>query len=348
MLGDTLHTFGGGLYTSGAPLQTVFTENTRTAQAVNCALTVEDPIPRADSYPAAGPLSRSVAITLRATGTSPRLSVPRPSLTPNTIGFALTGDTRTLPGAGEDSVISSGLETLRGAREVRARLRVENIDIDIITDGMDWSGGAALPVSDSPNLRTDLTAGAEDIAAALLEKLPNMLPRHVIDWTLQTGAPEQDPPFTTTPVPVWTPCDIADTALAQAGLDPATEKDRGGSGDEHSCEWQGEGFFISARSSARRFRESMYQLGLYTGFRPVTVAGRPALNIDSASLGDSGCELAFDAPQGQRNGNTLGVVQVQAWSSGAAGHRVTGRDALCAQLIRVAQVLVPYLPAGRS
>lgn len=39
---------------------------------------------------------------------------------------------------------------------------------------------------------------------------------------------------------------------------------------------------------------------------------------------------------------------MQAWSGGAAGHRVTGRDALCAQLIRVAQVLVPYLPAGRS
>ncbi|MFB8005030.1 DUF3558 family protein [Nocardia sp. NPDC056000] len=347
-LGETLHKFGGDLYVSGTPLQTGFTENTRTAQAVNCALTVEDPMPRADAYPAAGPLSRSVAITLRATGTSPRFSVPRPSLTPNTIGLAPTGDTRALPGAGVDSVISSGLETLRGAREVRARLRVENIDIDISAAGMDWSGGAALPVSDSPNLNTDLTNGAEDIAAALIDKLPNMLSRSAIDWTLQPGAPENDPPFTTTRVPVWNPCDIADSALAEAGLNPATAKDHGDNGDDHSCDWQGDGFYVSARSSALRFRESIFQLGLYTSFRPVTVAGRPALDIDSASFGDSGCELAFDAPQGQRNGNTVGIIELQAWSSGPAGQRMTGRDALCGQLIRVAQGLVPYLPAGRA
>lgn len=348
MLEVSLRQFTGTLYKPENRMQTVFTNNTQMVQGVGCAVTFEDPMPRDESYPAAGPLSRSARIELRAGGESPRLSGYRPSVTPNTIGLSPDGDTRPLPGAGDDSVISSGFDTLRNARQVRARFRIDNIDIDITTTGMDWSGSKTLPLMDSPSLKADLTAGAEQIAATVIQNLPKTLPRSTIDWTLQPTAPKEDPPFTPTPVAVWNPCGIPESALTQAGLDPASKKDSGTGSDEHSCDWQADGYFVSIRSAARRFREEIYQTGMYQGFRPVTVAGRPALNADNTSLGDIGCELAFDAPQSQRYGDVLGLVEVFAWSSGKTGHRVTGRDALCAELTRVAETLVPHLPAGRS
>lgn len=350
MLGEPLREFAGDLHRPNSRMHTQFTENTQIAQGLTCTIAFDDPMPRGDSYPAAAPMARFVAIKLRATGESPtNWQLLRRSVEPDSIELGRVGEPTRLAGVGDDAV-SWAARTYQDALQVRVRSRVSNIEFDVTTSGMDWSGGVALPLSDAPNLSADLSVGAEKIATALARGLPITLPLTTIGWTLQPAAPERDDtPVTRAPVPVWDPCTIPDSALLEAGLDPASRESRGSSeSEEHSCHWEADGFSVHVDSTAQGFRETVYGAERYTGFRPVTVGGRPSLILDSTSHGDRGCGLGFDAPQGEKYSGTVGMVEMNAWIYKSIHRREMSRDALCAALTRVAGALVQHLPPDRG
>ncbi|MCP9618907.1 DUF3558 domain-containing protein [Nocardia otitidiscaviarum] len=351
MLEASLHAFAGDLYSADSRMQTQYVVNNKMVQGVTCALTMDQPVPRTDSYPAAGPLARSVTIQLSAVGESPtHWTMLRTSATPDSLGMDETSEATPLPGIGDTAILWTGRDWLDAAK-ARARARISNIDIDVTTSGMNWSGGPQMPVTDSTDLTKDLSEGAEQITAALVRGLQDTLPQKTIGWTLQPGAPEDDdPPATTDLVQVWDPCTLADSAITSAGLDIASKEDRGTVlADSASCRWDGNGFTLDVESTAaQRFTQLIYQHPThYTGFQPVTVGGRRALRVDSTSHGDTGCMLAFDIPQGVRGGGTVGMVRMQAWASRPSYSGGMGHAAVCDALTGIGEVLAPHLPPGR-
>ena len=82
---------------------------------------------------------------------------------------------------------------------------------------------------------------------------------------------------------------------------------------------------------------------MFTQPRPVMVGNRRALAVNSDLPDDPRCTLLFDIPQGTtQDGIKTGVVQVEA-STDTPGNR----DALCAELTRLAVPLSQHFPAGR-
>ncbi|WP_157533677.1 DUF3558 family protein [Nocardia otitidiscaviarum] len=350
LLEPQLRDFAVGLHRPDTPMQTQYVENARIVQGVTCAITYDDPMPDGENYPAAGPLSRSLTLTLRATGESRTHWAKTRTVRPDTVGLERIDGPTQLSGVGDDAVLVAGFRSLVDTAEARIRARVHNVEIEVNTSGMDWAGGPSMPVTDSPSLRTSLSTAAKQLTTAIAGALPQLSPPTTIGWTLQPSAPENDDsPPDTSPITVWDPCSIPESAVTQAGLDPTSKESSPGVHEESArCEWAGQGFSLVLESEARLFRSDIYgHPDWRTGFTPVVVGGRTAVFVDSVSHGDTGCMLAFDVPQGVRWGGTVGIVAMEAWASRPSYSGGMGRPALCDALHRVADVLVPHLPPGR-
>ncbi|GAB4583873.1 hypothetical protein Ntsu_17050 [Nocardia sp. IFM 10818] len=139
---------------------------------------------------------------------------------------------------------------------------------------------------------------------------------------------------------VWDPCVLPESAIADAGLDPATENRYATADHERSCSWRGDWYSVSIVSRAAAFDSAFYDPEQYTNPEPVTVNGRRAVLLHWASGSEHFCDLALDAPQAVNgNGRTVGVILLEATTN-----EIGRRHALCAELTRLASPLVPHLP----
>ncbi|MGK8555789.1 hypothetical protein [Nocardia gipuzkoensis] len=252
------------------------------------------------------------------------------------------GAPRRLWNVGDDAIVWTE-EPRAGEFSVRTRSRVDNLSISVTTSGKDWSGGQTFPTADSANLREDLGSGAESITAAVARSLPATLPRATLefDWSGSSTSTGTSTTTTIPPPPVWDPCALPESAVAAAGLDPASKKPHDGI-DRKGCRWRGDWYDVDVTSSAESFEDAFYDAGKYTRPRPMTVGERPTLMLHWELDSDYFCDLALDAPQGERLGVEVGVVLIEA-STNVKGRR----NELCIALARLADPLVRHVPPGR-
>ncbi|MEV0076028.1 DUF3558 family protein [Nocardia neocaledoniensis] len=307
-----------------------------------CSLTAEDPVPTGDRMPSSGAMSRTatVALTLNTfprlegSSSSPKTSSLRELTTP-TSGVSAPV---MLPGVGDDAVIWLEQRTSNTVK-AEARAVVANIHIRVTTSGYDWAPG--FPSGDTAQLRGDLRAGAESIIAVVARAIPARLPTTVLEERPQelSVAPTE----TSNPsAPVWDPCTLSN-ALAEFGLT------RGGgdnmsSTDSKSCYWKASWYNLTVESTGEWFARRFYDEDRYAAPTPVVVGGRPALRLYWAQdSGDYFCDLAFDVPQGERDGAVVGTVLIEVNTGVKSGLR----EEACAQLTKIADAVAGQLPPGR-
>ncbi|MGW4843216.1 DUF3558 domain-containing protein [Nocardia brasiliensis] len=153
----------------------------------------------------------------------------------------------------------------------------------------------------------------------------------------KTTAPGTD---TDRPAGSWNPCDIADSALASAGLNGASEQQVPNPGfpAEKSCKWQTiDGaleFYVSAYGKPVG---ELRQTGKYVDFSSVTVAGRKSQQFRAAQDGHKrGCYIAVPASFG---GDIL-LLASRIWNPQG------GTDGFnsCDDAQRIANSLVNHIP----
>ncbi|WP_280420133.1 DUF3558 family protein [Nocardia carnea] len=340
--GDTLHRFAGDLPIVDARLVTTSEFDTGVGQTLTCTVTYEDPIPHLDRVSTPEPLSRTARIDLLVwtnpavlgqTTTSAETEPTSASEAPTPIrGLGDQADIRTLP-IGKNQV-AVGVRTMLG-----------NLAVNVHTQGLNWSGESGTPpTGDSPVLRNDLASGAESIAAALVDNLSVSLSRTTFppeSATASVGSTTSTLTTPTAPQPMWDPCTIPDADVAAAGLNPQSEKTGTPKPEVAQCRWTGPSHDVAVFTRNRRYTDWAY--GVFTQPRPVMVGDRRALlAVPGDVAANASCTLLFDIPQGTQDGIETGVVEVQA-STETPGNR----DALCADLIRLAVPLTQHLPAGR-
>ncbi|MFD4439120.1 DUF3558 family protein [Nocardia sp. NPDC058519] len=302
-----------------------------------------DPVPAGDVMPVAGPLLRTVTIELsRGPVLLPQIHITRPPMASNAVEREHFSAPRRLDGIGDDAMIRD--QDQAGAMRSWATAVLGNVSLEVVTSGMDWSGGATPPVWRSLTMRDDLSSGAEAILADLARELPESLPVATSEPPSTSTAP---PSVTTTavPVPVWNPCGIPESAIAAAGLDPS-KKENGTGG---RCRWHGDGYTVEILAGAEPFHEVYYShYGWYPTPRPIKIRDRPALMVAKAFGGagadvdDGYCELGFDTPFGTKNGIPTGRVSIELWDT-------VDREpaAVCKDLARLAEPLVAHIPPSR-
>ncbi|MCP9622939.1 DUF3558 domain-containing protein [Nocardia otitidiscaviarum] len=339
---EVLREYIGDLYRTDKRLQTLETKIDNMYRRVRCILVLEDPVPHGSSAPEAGPMSRTVEIGLM-------VDVPLPAITTTMRpagGFGSRVDTTApLPGVGDEALSWTGSGFLD--RDVAgASAQVGNLRIDVEVVGMDWTGGDAVPVYSSRYMKADLRSGAESIVAALARELPATMPQTTFDRTLPPVSAVSTPLREPSAISVWDPCTIPDSAIAQVGLDPAAKATKVFSllDDAKTCGWETDDYTFSVSAGANRFTSVFYYPGHYPSFQSITVGGRQAMSLPDAISEGNQCNLAFDAPQGERYAAAVGVVEMTVRSRDY-DHR--DRDALCTKLFRIADPLVQYLPPGR-
>ncbi|WP_194289870.1 DUF3558 family protein [Nocardia macrotermitis] len=334
--GDELRQFAGSLPTAGAQLVNTFKNDTWVGDTLNCTVIYEDPIPHPDKVSTPESLSRTVTINL--------LTVTTPAIAGQTTTTTAASPASTpVRGIGDQATLTA-LPLEKNQAQMRLDTKLDNLSLEIDTQGLNWSGASgAAPTGDSPELRKDLTSSAESIAKALIHHLSETLPRKTFrpDAATTTSAPT---PATTTkpaPQPVWDPCTIPDADLAAAGLNPQSKK--ADSPDTHSgrCWWTSPSYHVDVFTWDSRFTDWAYEV--HTQPRPVMVGNRRALLVNSDIPTDPGCILLFDIPQTTDiHGVRTGVVQIEARDDTASS-----RDAVCAELTRLAVPLSQHFPASR-
>ncbi|MFF0499120.1 DUF3558 domain-containing protein [Nocardia aobensis] len=139
----------------------------------------------------------------------------------------------------------------------------------------------------------------------------------------------------------WNPCSIPDADIAAAGLNPAkrhtdTDKYAQKFPGWDVCSWDSDNWIGLQvfSTNAHAFDEVKSNTVLFSNPRPVDVGGRSAVMLDRTAIPD-GCVILFDVP-----GNPVEFELNPKLSAASTG------DA-CAELTRIAEVLVKDLPTGR-
>ncbi|MFD6392505.1 DUF3558 family protein [Nocardia sp. NPDC060259] len=303
-----------------------------------------NPVPDGDVMPKAGPLLRTVTIELDRGPVVPQgLQPTRAPMASNAAQRTNFSTPQQLDGIGDDAMIA--IEDSDGTIRSWATSVIGNVRIQVVTAGMDWSGSTSPPVWGSPTMREDLSEGAEAILAELARELPSAMPTATSEPPTPPAVATSTVPPTADP-PVWDPCSIPESAIAEARLRPAP-KQSAASGSR--CEWKGDGYTLAIGSTAEAFHQVYYShYGWYPRPRPVRVGDRQALQVAKsfggadAEVDDGYCELGFDTPFGTKNGIPIGAVGIEMWDD--ADRKPT---AVCKDLVRLAESLVPHLPPSR-
>ncbi|WP_280397997.1 DUF3558 family protein [Nocardia carnea] len=341
--GDALQRFAGALATVDAQPVTTSEFATSAGQTLACAVTFEDPIPHPDKVSTPVPLSRTAEILLRV-WTHPILAEP-PTTSAEAEPSSASGAPTPVPGLGDQAEIAT-LTAGTDKVAVSVRTRLGNLDVNVRTQGLNWSGASGIPPSaDSPGLRAELAAGAESIATALLHNLSASLPRETLRPESGTSSPSaaSTAPESTTPMApqqVWDPCTIPEADLTAAGLDPQSEKTSTPFPESKQCRWSGPSYEVAVFTKDSRFTEWAYEV--FTQPRPVMVGDRRALLAVPEGVSATPCTLLFDIPQGIDDGIVTGVVEVQV-STETSGNR----DAPCTELTHLTVPLTRHFPPGR-
>ncbi|MEV0059024.1 DUF3558 family protein [Nocardia sp. NPDC050718] len=344
---ESLVQFAGYLEKPETRLQSLDTGSPLGADELICTVSFDaDPVPAGEFMPKAGPLLRTVTINLDRGPVVPgeyrTTRPPMASDAPERKGF---GTPRQLDGIGDDAMLR--VEDNAGTMRSWATAVVDNIRIEVITSGMDWSGGSTPPVWSSPTMRDGLSSGAEAILAELARELPPTLPT-------ATSEPATRPATSTSTArqevnqPVWDPCSIPESAIAEARLQPATEQ-TGEEGKGSRCAWKGDGYTLAIESTDEAFHAVYYShYGWYPTPRPAKVRDRQALLVAKSFGGadhdvdDGYCELGFDTPFGTKNGIPVGRVGIELWDDNDRKP-----NAVCKDLVSIAELLVAHLPPSR-
>ncbi|MGX1779026.1 DUF3558 domain-containing protein [Nocardia brasiliensis] len=202
--------------------------------------------------------------------------------------------------------------------------------------------GAALLVAGCNTVSND-TATAPSTSkntvtstAAAPTSVPEQAPESTVPES-NTAAPGTD---TDRPAGSWNPCDIADSALASAGLNGASEQQVSNPGfpAEKSCKWQTTDgaleFYVSAYGKPVG---ELRQTGKYVDFSSVTVAGRKSQQFRAAQDEHKrGCYIAVPASFG---GDIL-LLASRIWNPQG------GTDGFnsCDDAQRIANSLVNHIP----
>ncbi|MEU4318534.1 DUF3558 family protein [Nocardia fluminea] len=341
---EALGRFAGRLEDAKTRLQDADVATPLGPNELFCSVSFDaDPVPVGDAMPAAGPLLRTVTVALER---SPVVPPPRTHLATTPMA-SNAGERehfsapRRLDGIGDDAMIRD--QDQAGVMRSWATAMVGNVRLEVVTSGMDWSGGGAPPVWRSSAMRDDLSSGAEVILADLARALPESLPVATSEPPPGTARPGTT--TTAVPVPVWDPCGIPESVLTAAGLDPS-KKQHGTGG---SCRWRDDRYTVEILSGAEPFHEVYYShYGWYPTPRPIKIRDRAALMVTKAFDGagttpdDGYCELGFDTPFGKKNGIPAGRVSIELWDSGDREPA-----AVCKDLVRLAEPLVAHIPPSR-
>ncbi|WP_405148585.1 DUF3558 domain-containing protein [Nocardia salmonicida] len=342
---ESLSRFAGYLEDPDARLQAADIGTPLGANSLICTVSFDtDPVPVGEVMPAAGPLLRTVTIELeRGPVLPPRIHTTRTPMASNAVEREHFSTPRRLDGIGDDAMISE--QDQAGAMRSWATALVGNVRLEVVTSGMDWSGGATPPVWRSPTMLDDLSSGAEAILADLADSLPETLPIATTEPPSSTPTAHPGTKTTAAPVPVWDPCGIPESAITAMGLDPSKKE----SGTGGHCRWHGDKYTVEILSGTEPFHEVYYShYGWYPTPRPTKILDRRALMVTKAFGGagadvdDGYCELGFDTPFGAKNGIPTGHVSIELWDT-------VDREpaAVCKDLARLAEPLVAHLPPSR-
>lgn len=336
---SALREYVPNLFQENRHLRTESTNSSGYSRSVRCEIVLENPVPRTADAPAAGPLSRTIVIALdvsRPLSISTTMKPNRPD--------PWVESTTSLSGVGEEALSWSGRQN-PAYDEGGASARVGTLRMDVQISGTDWSGGEAIPVWESRYLKSDLRSGAESLVRALAADLPPNLPRTTLTWPLPTPS-TTSPPIEDPPITVWDPCTIPDSSITAAGLDPASKKVGGFTlvDGQSACQWHKDDYDFSISSGSSRFLYAFFYPGRHTQFRPIGIGGRVGLSLPKDAYTEHSCNLAFDAPQGERAGAPIGVVEMVVSSY---SDRNYSRDELCGKLFGIAGPLIAQLPPGR-
>ncbi|WP_278263363.1 hypothetical protein [Nocardia sp. AG03] len=329
----SLRTVGAAVFDPEAHLQVASGGGSHDLQ---CGVTFEDPIPAGD-LSAGSPMSRSVTIRLAVNKTGKPVDEQKALVDYDHLTADAVVGPESVAGVGQDSMVWTEAED--GVASVLTKTRIDNLWIDVEASGRNWQGDNAFPSEDSPQLRADLRAAADALTPALATTLPPSLPR------TELGRREQlpDPTIPATAPPPdfasWDPCALAGARAEAAGL-PAEPHDR--SPDDSRCSWRTTEFDLMVEADHQGFVRRYFDPGHYRDPRRISLAGRDALRLlwkDS----EYHCLLAFDTPFGIRDdGLRMGSVKIEI-----SVRDPKSTDQNCATLTRVAESLVPSLPADR-
>ncbi|WP_278263362.1 hypothetical protein [Nocardia sp. AG03] len=243
-----------------------------------------------------------------------------------------------MPGVGHDAI--TWVERIGdGIVAARAEATIDNLTIDIETRGADWS--SSFPVSDSPELRTDLLAGAAALVTAMAAALPTQLSRTTIGayaW-LPTPSTTRAAVAAEPSIDAWDPCSLAGPAAA-AGVTGAAE--RSGRPDSRHCSWETDWGTLEIDSAAALFERTVYSPSRYAEPEPVAFGTRNAIRVVWESRSPYFCVLAFDTPFATTAGRSVGVVTLQI-----TDNRSTSPRQACDRLTSITTTLASHLPSPR-
>ncbi|WP_067824725.1 DUF3558 family protein [Nocardia inohanensis] len=330
------------LYQANKSLTLTDAESRDGFRNVGCRIVFEDPMPRGPGVPAAGALSRTIDINVAIHRPFRTIT---PTLKPGAPASEVD-DTAPLLGVGDEAVSWAGTGFLDADR-AGASARIANLQIDIRTAGVDWTGGNQVPVLHSRYLQADLRSSAQALVTVLAAELPNIMPRTEFGWKLPPDTRAPGAPAVDTPITVWDPCTISDEAIAQAGLDPAAKRHEGFSTLESykSCMWSQDGYNFTISAGESSFQRAYYYPGFHETFTPINVAGRRSMSLPQVTSPEHSCNLVFDTPFGERSAALVGAVEMEV---GSWDRRYQTREQLCDILLRIARPLAPQLPPQRS
>ncbi|WP_336080844.1 hypothetical protein [Nocardia sp. SSK8] len=332
-VGVSLRMVGGAVFDPDARLGTTPGGESHDLQ---CGVTFEDPIPAGD-VAAGSPMSRSVAIRLAVNKTGTPVDEQKALVDYDHLTSDAVVGPETVAGVGQDSMVWTEVED--GSASILTKTRIDNLWIDVAVSGRNWQGENAFPTGDSPQLRADLRAASDTLTSALATTLPPQLPRTELGRWEQL--PDPTPHAETTPPDYvdWNPCTLAGQRAEAAGL-PAEPRDRDPA--ESSCSWRTPEFDLIVEADHQGFVLRYFDPDHYRDPRRVTVAGRDAMRLLWKDSEDY-CLLAFDTPFGARDdGLRMGSVKIEI-----SVEDPKSVDQTCATLTRVAEALVPSLPADR-
>ncbi|MEV2226802.1 hypothetical protein AB0E01_44260 [Nocardia vinacea] len=341
--------FAGELYRPNVEFVHATRVDRRTTQTLECRdMEYSVPIPREPSQPGVVPTSRSLSIRYQLDKEPRRMDYTTRGL----VSKFSSRHTQVSPtsGIGEDGIIwvdeEKNSQMVTGVEFV-----LDNLFVELLTTGWDWSAESAPWPAASPKLGVDLRAGAESVAKEVVRHAQTALPTTVFapPGTASASSTTAAPPtIAKTPeadVPAWNPCTIPDGAIAAAGLE------RGVSGDEGfdldtSCPWHGSWFNFEIYSTTRSFESVIYSDKDYR--RPIfrKIGNRNVVEVDRR-FANAHCAIAVDVAQNPKSGIAAGTLVLEGRAFGI--NRVltdSQRAELCTEVTRVAEALLPALAPG--
>ncbi|MFX0576817.1 DUF3558 domain-containing protein [Nocardia nepalensis] len=338
---QAVQAFAGDLYSPAVGFEQSHTSS-EYAQDLYCAAKYDDPVPREPIKPYRVPMSRSVTINYDIVTLPILAGATTTGLLAQATTTSNSSPPMSVPGVGEDAI--TWVEQPKAAVRIGLRFRIGNLQVEVVTSGEDWSGiPESFPVGDSPELRKDLQSGAESVAKAVAQQARSVLPTTVLPWPSSASTTSTAAPTTTkSQIPVWDPCTIPDRDLAAAGLEPGSKRSGAGTvSDYASCMWHGAWYSFSIYSTSVPFAAEVYDRDKYVRPTPLTIGGRPAVQLYWADS-DYFCDIAFDVARDPRSGVASGTVTFET-SVSENGRR----PELCSELKRVTNTLVGAVPPGR-